>query len=74
MPPSQTRLAAFLSESGCKGTAFSNTLQIFRQLFLRKYESFRVFGQNQKIYVLQRTHILLKNLFDVILITKHCID
>ena len=31
----------FLGESGCKGTAFSDTLQIFRQLFFGKDESFR---------------------------------
>jgi hypothetical protein len=35
----------FLSESGCKGTAFSDTIQIFRQLFSKNDESFRDYLQ-----------------------------
>jgi hypothetical protein len=30
-----------LRESGCKGTHFFDTHQIFRQLFFEKHESFR---------------------------------
>ena len=31
----------FLGESGCKGTTFPGTIQIFRQLFFKDDESFR---------------------------------
>ena len=43
---------SFLSESGCKGTAFSDTLQIFRQLFSKKREDFRVCLQNECLHLI----------------------
>ena len=37
----------FVRKSGCKGTAFFNTLQMFRKKSLRKLAVFRVFLQNK---------------------------
>ena len=39
-------LARFLSESGCKGTTFQDSLQTFRQLFFGGGEYFRDYLQN----------------------------
>ncbi len=47
-----TRLQDFLGESGCKGTIFFNTLQIFRELFSRKHKSFRDYLQNNGLHLI----------------------
>ena len=42
-------LARFLSESGCKGTTFQDSLQTFRQLFFGGGEYFRDYLQNASV-------------------------